>query len=71
MLLKFIAFAAAVIPLVLFVRAMFFRRPSRISEGVREFKKQVDVAVWIFLGVVGCVVAFAAGKLLWTWWTAL
>jgi fumarate reductase subunit D len=71
MLLKTIAFIAAVIPLVLFVRAMFFRRPNRISEGVREFRKQVDVAVWIFLGLVGCVVAFAVGKLLWTWWTTL
>ncbi len=71
MLLKIIAFVAAAIPLVLFVRAMFFRRPSRISEGVREFKKQVDVAVWIFLGLVGCVVVFAAGKLIWTWWASL
>jgi hypothetical protein len=71
MLLKIIAFIAAAIPLVLFVRAMFFRRPTRIGEGVREFKRQVDIAVWIFLGLVGCVVAFAAGKLLWTWWTAL
>jgi NADH:ubiquinone oxidoreductase subunit 6 (subunit J) len=71
MLLKIIAFVAAAIPLVLFVRAMFFRRPTRIREGVREFKKQVDVAVWIFLGLVGCVVAFATGKLVWTWWSAL
>jgi hypothetical protein len=71
MLLKIIAFIAAAIPLVLFVRAMFFRRPTRIGEGVREFKKQFDIAIWIFLGLVGCVVLFAAGKLIWTWWAAL
>jgi hypothetical protein len=54
---------------VLFVRSIFFRRPTRLSEGMKEFKKQVDLAVWIFLALVGCLVAFAAGKLVWTWWT--
>ena len=71
MLFKIIAFIAAAIPLILFVRSIFFRRPTRFSEGLKEFKKQVDFAVWIFLGLVGCVVAFAAGKLVWTWWTSL
>jgi multisubunit Na+/H+ antiporter MnhB subunit len=70
MLLKFIAFLAAAIPIVLFVRSIFFRRPTRISEGMKEFKKQVDLAVWIFIGLIGCVVTFAAGKLIWTWWAA-
>jgi NADH:ubiquinone oxidoreductase subunit 6 (subunit J) len=71
MLLKFIAFVAAALPLFLFVRSMFFRRPTRFSQQMKEFKKQVDLAVWIFLGLVGCLVAFAAGKLIWTWWGGL
>jgi hypothetical protein len=71
MLLKFIAFIAAAIPIVLFVRSVFFRRPTRVSEGMKEFKKQVDLAVWIFLGLVGLLVTFAAGKLTWTWWAAM
>jgi hypothetical protein len=71
MLLKLIALAAAVIPAVLFLRAMLFRRPTRLGAAMSEFKKQVDLAIWIFLGLIGCVVAFAAGKLAWTWWTAL
>ena len=71
MLLKIIAFLAAAIPIILFVRSIFFRRPTRFSAGLKEFKKQVDLAVWIFLGVVGCVVVFAAGRLIWTWWTSL
>jgi multisubunit Na+/H+ antiporter MnhB subunit len=68
MLLKIIAFVAAAIPLILFARKMFFRRPTRISEGLKEFRRQVDFAVWIFLGLVACVALFAAGKLAWTWW---
>jgi multisubunit Na+/H+ antiporter MnhB subunit len=71
MLLKLIALIAAALPVILFVRAMFFRRPTRLSEGMKEFKKQIDFAVWIFLGLVGCVVVFAAGKLIWTWWAAM
>jgi hypothetical protein len=68
---KIIALIAAAIPLILFVRSVFFRRPTRLSEGFKEFKKQLDVAVWIFIVLVACVVLFAAGKLVWTWWTAL
>jgi len=71
MLIKIMAFIAAAIPIVLFVRAIFFRRPTRMSEGLKEFKKQFDLAFWIFIGLMGCVVAFAAGKLIWTWWGSL
>ena len=71
MLLKLIALAAAVIPAILFLRAMFVRRPSRFGAAFGEFKKQIDLAIYIFLGLVGAIVAFAAGKLAWTWWTAL
>lgn len=71
MLLKLIALIAAAVPIVLFVRALLFKRPTRISEGMKEFRKQLDLAIWIFLGLVGCVVAVAAGKLLWTWWESL
>jgi len=70
MILKIIGFVAAAIPLFLFLRAMFNRRPTRINEGLTEFKKQANLAVSIFLFLIGCVVVFALGKLAWTWWTA-
>jgi phosphate/sulfate permease len=70
MLLKIIAFISAAIPIFLFVRAMFFKRPTKTSERFKEFKKQTDRAIFIFLGLVGCIVAFAIGKLVWAWWTA-
>jgi hypothetical protein len=70
MILKLIALVSAAVPVYLFVRTVLFgNRPTRFSQGVKEFKRQVDIAVWIFLGLVGCVVAFAAGKLIWTWWS--
>ena len=70
MILKIIAFVAAAIPLFLFIRAIFFQRPTRINEGLKEFKKQANLAVSIFLFLIGCLVVFAVGKLAWTWWTA-
>jgi hypothetical protein len=71
MLLKIIMFIAAMIPVIVFVRKMLFRRPSRLSVAFGEFKKQIDYAVWIFLCLIAAVGLFAAGKLLWTWWETL
>jgi anaerobic C4-dicarboxylate transporter len=71
MIFKIMAFLAAAIPLFLFVRSMFFRRSTRLNEGLKEFKKQANLAVWIFLFLIACVVVFAAGKLAWTWWSLL
>ena len=71
MIFKIIAFVAAAIPIFLFVRSIFFRRTTRISEGLKEFKKQANLAVSIFLVLIGCVVAFAVGMLAWVWWTSL
>jgi glucan phosphoethanolaminetransferase (alkaline phosphatase superfamily) len=67
MIFKIIAFVAAAVPIFLFVRSIFFRRPTRINEGLKEFKKQSDLAVSIFLFLIGCVVIFTAGKLVWAW----
>jgi phosphate/sulfate permease len=71
MIFKVIAFLVAAIPIFFFVRSIFFRRTTRINEGLREFKKQANLAVSIFLLLIACVVVFAAGKLVWTWWTSL
>jgi hypothetical protein len=67
MIFKIIGFVVAAIPIFLFVRSIFFRRPTRLNEGFKEFKKQSDVAVSIFLFLIGCVVIFAVGKLVWAW----
>ncbi len=59
MIFKIMAFVAAAIPIFLFVRSIFFRRPTRLNEGFKEFKKQSDVAVSIFLFLIACVVIWA------------
>ena len=67
MIFKIMAFIAAAIPIFLFVRSIFFRRRTRLNEGFKEFKKQSDAAVSIFLFLIACVVIFTVGKLVWAW----
>ena len=69
MFLKLIALAAAAIPVILFLRAMFGRRPSRFSGALREAKKQIDLAITIFICIVGAILVIALGRLAWGWWT--
>src|SRR5215472_9857546 len=52
MIFKIIALLAAAIPIFLFVRSVFFRRTTRVNEGLREFKKQANLAVSIFLFLI-------------------
>jgi ethanolamine transporter EutH len=69
MLLKILALAIAVIPVLLFVRSVLFRRPTRMSQGFQQFKRQVDVMIWIFIAAAGALAAFALARMAWTWWS--
>jgi hypothetical protein len=71
MIFKILAFIAAAVPIFLFIRSMFFRRSTRVNEGLKEFKKQANLAVTIFLYLIAFIVVVALGKLIWTWWTPL
>lgn len=71
MLFKVLAFLIAAIPVFLFLRTIFFRRPNRVSEATKEFKRQLDIGIYIFIGVVSTLVVIALGKLAYTWWSPL
>ena len=71
MLLKLIALLSAAIPLIRFVRKVFGSRPTKLGAAMREARKQIDLAITIFLCVVGAVVLIALGKLAWAWWSAV
>jgi hypothetical protein len=49
---------------------MFARRPSKFGTAMREAKKQIDLAIYIFLGIIGVIVVVAVGKMAWAWWAA-
>jgi hypothetical protein len=65
---KFIGIILAVMPIVLFLRAIFMGRLKK-SQAVSEFKKQLDYAVWVILFLIGCAVVYSVGKLIYQFWT--
>jgi hypothetical protein len=65
---KFIGIILAIMPIVLFLRAVFMRS-KKGSRAVSEFKKQLDLAVWLILFFIGCAVVYAVGKLIYQFWT--
>jgi hypothetical protein len=67
MIFKLLALVAAAIPVYLFFRSVFFRRTTPMSEGLKKFRKQADLAVSILLVFIGTVVAIAVANLAWTW----
>jgi hypothetical protein len=67
MLLKLLAFAVAVVPVLLFLRSLLFRRPTRVSQGVSQFKRQLDLAIWIFIAAVGAITLFTVARMAWNW----
>jgi uncharacterized membrane protein YadS len=60
--------AAELMPIVLFLRAIFMRSKKR-SQAVSEFKKQLDFAVWLILFFIACAVVYSVGKLIYQFWT--
>jgi uncharacterized membrane protein YadS len=66
---KFIGIILAIMPVVLFLRAIFMGRSKKRSQAVSEFKKQLDYAVWVILFFIGCAVVYSVGKLVFQFWT--
>ena len=62
-MLKFIGIVLALMPIVLFLRAVFMRSKKR-SQAVSEFKKQLDYAVWLILFFIACAIVYAVAKLI-------
>jgi hypothetical protein len=67
-MLKLITILVALIPVILFVKNLFFSRSKRMQHASSEFRKQVDYLVWGILFLVGCAIAFSFGKLIYSMW---
>jgi len=50
---------------------LFVARPTKLGASWREAKKQIDLAIYIFIGVIGAIVAFAVARFAWAWWSAV
>jgi hypothetical protein len=62
-MLKLIGIIVAAMPVILFARAIFMGSKQR-AHAVSNFRKQVDYAVWAILFMIGLVLVFSVGKLI-------
>jgi threonine/homoserine/homoserine lactone efflux protein len=61
---KLIGILVAAAPIVLFLRAILVRHSKKRSQALSDFKRQLDYLVGLLLIVIGCVVAYSIGKLI-------
>ena len=68
-MLKAITLLAAAIPVILFLKNVFFRRSKVMQQASAEFRKQVDYLVWGILILVGCALIYSVGRLIYSFWS--
>jgi hypothetical protein len=66
---KLIGIILAAAPIVLFLRAIFKGRLKKKSQGLSDFKNQMDYLVWAILFFIGCAVVYSIGKLIYQFLT--
>jgi hypothetical protein len=60
---KLITFILAVIPVILFLRAIFPGQSKKWSQATSDFMKQLDFLVWVILIFFACAIVYSIGKL--------
>jgi hypothetical protein len=65
-MLKLITILAAMIPVILFVKNVFFKRSKVLREASAEFRKQVDYLVWGILILIGLGLLYSVGRLVYS-----
>lgn len=67
-MLKAITLLAAAIPIILFLKNLFFRNSKVMRQASAEFRKQVDYLVWGILVLVGLGLIYSVGRLVYSFW---
>ena len=61
---KLITILVAAIPVILFLKNVFFRRSKVLQEASAAFRRQVDYLVWGILFLVGCALVYSVGTMI-------
>lgn len=65
---KLVTILAALIPVILFLKNVFFRRSKVLQQASSEFRKQVDYLVWGILFLIGLGLLYSLGRLVYSMW---
>ena len=65
---KLIAILIAAMPVILFLRTVFFKQSKVLKEASSAFRRQVDYLVWAILFLVACSLLYSVGTLIHSVW---
>ena len=65
---KLITILAAAIPIILFLRTIFFGQSKAMKRAASDFRKQIDYLVWMILVAIACGIVYSVGKLIYFLW---
>jgi hypothetical protein len=65
---KLITILAAAIPVILFVKTVFFGKSRIMREASSAFRKQVDYLVWGIVFLICCVLVYSIGTLIYSFY---
>jgi hypothetical protein len=65
---KLITILVALIPIILFVKTVFFGRSQVLKQASAELRRQIDYLVWAILFVVACGIVYSTINLLHPIW---
>ena len=61
---KLIAILVAAMPVIPFLRTVFFKQSKVMKEASAAFRRQVDYLVWTILFLVACALVYSVGTLI-------
>ena len=62
---KLLVLLVSAIPILLFLKNMFFSRSERFKKASADLKRQIDYLVWTILILVGLGILYSLFKLIW------
>ena len=65
---KLIIILAAAMPVLLFVKTVFFGKSKVMREASSAFRRQVDYLVWGILFLVACALLYSLGAMIYPMW---
>jgi hypothetical protein len=65
---KLITILAAAIPVILFLKTVFFGKSKVMQQASAKFRKQVDYLVWGIIFLVSCALLYSVAVLVHSIW---
>ena len=65
---KLITILVAVIPIILFLKSVFFGRSQVMKQATAELRRQIDFLVWAILFLIACGIVYSTINLIQPIW---